>query len=581
MNIFAALPMKRLLPKPSLRKSDPMCNHGKATELHPNRRASGRGGLLIGCLMALWPGLAFALPVFPNAQGFGTDTVAGSGRHLTPPKTTIYRVTSLADSGAGTLRECAEASGPRSCVFETAGYVKLNTRIDIREPFLTIAGQTSPGGIELRGAGLKISASDVLIQHIGVRVGDDPNGPSPDQRDGLVVWRDASDIRNVVIDHVSITWALDEACSTYVPRGTLENVTFSNVLFGETLKYSIHSEDYESAATPTATAGTPSTPLATPRPTSTLRPWITPTATKPPATPVPQQRKGHSMGCLIDHHSHNITFAGNLFAHLNDRNIRTKEDVSIQFINNVVYNWGGAGTSWNTFNMASPSPSSSPANLIDFIGNYYKRGPNTPADTVVIHWKQTETPPLASKVYVKGNIGPLRPTDSGDEWEGISGLPTLLRSLEAVLPIPHSSMGAMPAYEQVLKQVGASLWSRYPSDTRIIAEVEAGSGSHKDCVGRCPPTAGKLRDGNGISAEPGGWPEVKEVTVHHTLPAEPNKLMPSGYTALEEWIHNLPHDAGTLPVPTNGPTAIATGSATVTATPDSAKQWRCASCVEE
>jgi hypothetical protein len=523
--------------------------------------------------------LILALPISPGLQGFGTDTVAGSGRNTTPAKTTIYRVTSLSDSGAGSLRECAEASAPRTCIFETSGYIDLKTRLDIKSPYLTIAGQTAPGaGIQLRGAGLKLSASDVLIQHIGIRIGDDPSGPSPDQRDGLVIWRDGADVSNVVLDHVSVTWALDEACSTYAPKGEIKNVTFSNSLFAESLKYSIHSEDYEGA--PAATA-TPRADAPTPRPTATLRPWITATPIKPTATPKPEVRKGHSMGCLIDHHNHNFTFTKNLFAHLNDRNIRTKEDVSIQFINNVIYNWGGVGSTWNTFNMASPSPSSSPANLIDFIGNVYKRGPNTPADTPVIHWKTSETPPLTSKVYVEHNIGPLRPKDEGDEWTGVSGLPSSMRGGAPMFPVLRDgSVEPMRAYGNVLEVVGARHWSRFQGDARIINDVETGGGSHKDCVATCPATAGKLRDGTGISAEPGGWPEIPEVTIHHNLPANPNDVRPSGYTALEEWIQSFPHGAAVVtPVPsavatlaaTETPTSVATGT-------QAAKRWMCKEC---
>jgi hypothetical protein len=531
--------------------------------------------------------IILALPISPGLQGFGTDTVAGSGRNTTPPKTTIYRVTSLADSGPGSLRECAEANVPRTCIFETSGYIALKARLDIKSPYLTIAGQTAPGGgVQLRGAGLKLSASDILIQHIGIRIGDDPTGPNPDTRDGIVVWRDATDISNVVLDHVSITWALDEACSTYASKGEIKNVTFSNSLFAESLKFSIHSEDYETK--PAATA-TPRPDAPTPRPTATLRPWVTPSVIKPTATPQPDVRKGHSMGCLVDHHSHNFTFTQNLFAHLNDRNIRTKEDVSIQFINNVVYNWGGV-SSWNGFNMASASPAASPANLIDFIGNYYKAGPQTPIGREgengpfpVIHWKTSETPPLTSKVYVQGNIGPLRPTDSGDEWKGISELPDSMRSLVRMLPgeqAPLRDVGTL------LNQVGARPWDRYSSDSRIVSETEKGGGVHKDCVGACPPNAGKLRDGIGISAEPGGWPEVKGVTIKHSLPANPNDLQSSGYTALEEWIHAFSHalpDAtpSALPTATLTPTPTQTPDPTATAVPtEKAKTWRCNQCVE-
>ena len=82
--------------------------------------------------------LSFAEPVFPGAIGFGTDTQAGRGGQ-------ILRVTSLAGEGPGSLREAVETAGPRIVVFEIAGVIDLDkSTLSIREPFLTIAGQSAP-----------------------------------------------------------------------------------------------------------------------------------------------------------------------------------------------------------------------------------------------------------------------------------------------------------------------------------------------------------------------------------------------------------------------------------------------------
>jgi pectate lyase len=166
------------------------------------------------------------LCVFPGATGFGVTTPAGRGGQ-------VIRVTNLDASGSGSLKAAVDTSGPRTIIFDVSGTIELSSAISISKSFVTIAGQTAPSpGITLRGAGIKVSASDVLIQHIRVRVGDDPSGPNPDTRDGIMISASAKD---VVVDHVSISWAIDENTSTY---GT--NMTFSNCIISEALYHSLH-----------------------------------------------------------------------------------------------------------------------------------------------------------------------------------------------------------------------------------------------------------------------------------------------------------------------------------------------------
>ena len=118
-------------------------------------------------------GPAHALPVIPGAAGFGIDTPAGRGGP-------VYRVTNLLESGAGSLKACIDATGPRTCVFEVSGVIRLTEDMTIRNGKLTIAGQTAPSpGIMIRGGALKVHASDILIQHLRFRIGDDPVGPDP------------------------------------------------------------------------------------------------------------------------------------------------------------------------------------------------------------------------------------------------------------------------------------------------------------------------------------------------------------------------------------------------------------------
>src|SRR5690606_19667981 len=100
------------------------------------------------CAAAALPMSALALPVIPGLSGHGVDTPAGRGG-------TVYRVTNLNDSGAGSLKACVDASGPRVCVFEVSGTIHMSGDLNIRNPKITIAGQTAPSpGITLRGGGI-------------------------------------------------------------------------------------------------------------------------------------------------------------------------------------------------------------------------------------------------------------------------------------------------------------------------------------------------------------------------------------------------------------------------------------------
>src|SRR5262252_4539457 len=139
---------------------------------------------------------------FPGAEGGGRFSFGGRGGK-------IFVVTNLADSGPGTLREACESAGPRTVLFNVAGIIRLQMPLHIRAPYITIAGQTAPGdGVCIAGQTTHVDTHDVIVRYLRFRRGqtnvferDDALGGNP--------------IGNVIVDHCSTSWGLDENLSMY------------------------------------------------------------------------------------------------------------------------------------------------------------------------------------------------------------------------------------------------------------------------------------------------------------------------------------------------------------------------------
>jgi hypothetical protein len=503
--------------------------------------------------------------VFPGAVGFGSTTVAGSGRGTVPATTTVYKVTNLNDSGTGSLRACLTATGPRTCVFEVAGYINLKTRITIKSPNVSVFGQTAPyPGIQVRDGTIVVQADDVLIQHIGSRPGDrnlptdGGTGLRAGDRDAIGVWGISSSdpVERVVFDHLSLTWGMDESFSTYTgvnstPDGTtpIRNVTISHSLIAEGLNNSNHGD----------TEGK------------------------------------HSMFSLLGSNTKNITYYRNLVANSNGRHIRMKKDSDVEFLNNYVYNFANTSTSgYNQWNMDYSS--SATGNRINFMNNVYQRGP-TSADTTSPVFYYSSLTPLASRIFVSHNISSnTRPTDSGAEWlianANGKGLPSSMQVISPAFPLSNAASSLVSPtalLSTLVPAVGARPWNRYSHDSRIINETVTNTGKHKDCTttatccltntggtGFCPTPGRILIDGSvkDTSNPIDAWSVIPQVTRTFTIPTNPMALAPNGYTNLENYIFSFTSDAGAggisatpTPLPTATHTPLPTATQTPTATP--------------
>lgn len=175
---------------------------------------------------------------FPGAEGAGRYTVGGRGG-------TVYQVTNLKNGGDGSLRAALEASGPRVVVFRVAGTITLERPISILNPYVSVLGQTAPGdGICVRGAPIRIRTHDVIVRNIRIRPGDEGT-TDPDDLDCLDVGNtpsgptDADSMGfNVIIDHCSFSWALDENVALWNAEpeiNLMKNITLQWCIISEGL----------------------------------------------------------------------------------------------------------------------------------------------------------------------------------------------------------------------------------------------------------------------------------------------------------------------------------------------------------
>jgi pectate lyase len=180
--------------------------------------------------------VAAEIPAFPGAEGFGAHAQGGRGGQ-------VLAVTNLNDAGPGSLRECVEREGPRTIVFRVSGIIELKSALTVREPYLTIAGQTAPGdGICLKNFGFSVSTHEVIVRHLRVRPGDEL-GPVYRAR-GKGFSPDAISIgspaRSIIFDHCSASWSIDECLS--VSGEGITDVTVQWCLIAESLNDSFHTK---------------------------------------------------------------------------------------------------------------------------------------------------------------------------------------------------------------------------------------------------------------------------------------------------------------------------------------------------
>jgi hypothetical protein len=408
------------------------------------------------------------------------ETKAGRGG-------TVYKVTNLNADGSGSLKACIDGTVPRTCVFEVSGVIRLTTDLIIRNGQLRIAGQTAPSpGIMLRGAALLITASDVLVQHIRVRTGDDTTGPKPENRDSLkITGTTAKPVRNVVIDHCSFSWAIDELASTWGPH---DNISLTNNIFAEPLNESLHPQYDGSGVMP------------------------------------------HGYGVLFGPATDSsITFTGNLLAHIKQRNPLSRA-AQLVMVNNLVYDRGDTDVDLQGDDGRITKTS--------VVSNLFLRGPSFSRLTKPILVRTSSEYSLipGSRVYVYNNSAP----DSGNS---LSQLVTFSGGDVIANLVTQSSVAVWntglvarntadnAVYSRVLSYAGARPTDRDSVDKRVVLNVRARTGQIINCVSSNGSTRCKKNAG--------GWPSYAQNRRTLTLPSNHASIASNGYSNLENWLNNM------------------------------------------
>lgn len=405
------------------------------------------------------------IPAFPGAEGGGKYSFGGRGGK-------VLVVTNLNNDGPGSLRWACEQGGARTIVFNVSGIIRINSPLIIRAPYITIAGQTAPGdGVCVAGETVWINTHDVIIRYMRFRRGETNVGRRDDAIGG-------NPVGNIIVDHVSASWGLDENMSMYrhmyndstgkpeEKRPTV-NITIQNSIFAEALDT-----------------------------------W------------------NHAFGSTLG--GENCSFVRSLWANNAGRNPSIGWNGIFNFANNVVFNWVHRSMDGGDYTA-----------MYNIINNYFKPGPATPKDNNVGHrivkpesGRSKLKYHVYGRAYVHGNIMEGYDKVTQDNWNGgvqVEELPNTGEYTDAMkwnTPLPMPELTVIPTLEAktfVLANAGATLPKRDAVDTRIVKQVTTGKIDYLEGV-KLPETQFKHRRlpidsyKQGIITDPiqvGGYPEYK------------------------------------------------------------------------
>lgn len=377
-------------------------------------------------------------PVFDGAEGFGTNTRAGRDG-------ISCQVTTLSDRGPGSLRDCVDLPNARSVSFAVSGIIRLDSTLHIRNPNISILGQTAPGnGVLLTthpweiGPVLHIETHDVLIQHMRIRAG--ASYLPSCCRDAIAIGSQTpGQVYNVVLDHNSLSWATDEILDIWYDSRDI------------TVSYNIISEGIHNSTNTHGPAG---------------------------------------RGMLVGDRAKNISIHHNLFAHAYERSPSLQGTGTVDLVNNVIYH----GVSRQTQVTAKELPLN-----VNIVKNLYIARTDSQFQPTNTNWFDVllrRTGSGKMKVYFEGNKSFWRDSDEKEEW-ALAGVdwnvkyePAMGLHTDTRIYSPSVTEYPVSELESILQEsVGAFLPTRDSVDLRILNELNWRTGKMPDCVQGCENNA--------------------------------------------------------------------------------------------
>jgi len=395
---------------------------------------------------------------FVGAEGAEKFTTGGRGGK-------VIKVTNLNDAGAGSLRAAIEQTGKRIIVFEVSGNIKLKSRLQIKNSDVTIAGQTAPGdGICIQDQEVNIAANNVIVRYLRFRLGDTYVASIESDAFG------GRDLENIMIDHCSVSWSIDETASFYHNK----NFTMQYCIISESMNNSGHAKGAHGYGG--IWGGTPAT-------------------------------FHHN---LIAHHTNrNPRFDGGLrYSNGSGTGVGQFGPDKVDYRNNVIYNWSG--------NSAYGGENGQ----YNIVNNYFKPGPSTPSskNKRIMQVTKDNTSGASNPsqygvgygtFFINGNFVDGNASVSANNWSGgvdyDSGITeTMVKQASPFSSVAIASHTAQQAYESVLNYAGAS-FKRDAVDTRIANEVRTGTATYKGSVSGLSGIIDTQKD-------VGGWPLLNALT---------------------------------------------------------------------
>lgn len=442
---------------------------------------------------------AQSLLSFPGAEGFGRFAKGARG-HIEPQ---VYLVTTLADDGPGSFRDAVSRPG-RFVIFRVAGIIRLKSNLNVA-PHTTIAGHTAPGdGVVLYGRKVSFTGSnETVARFLRIRLGTNAGAGKNDDASGI------SNGKNMMFDHMSFSWGLDEVFSISWDKKGIEpdSITIQNSIVGQGL-----------------------------------------------------HRYNHSAGGLMQT-AGKVSILKSLYISNKTRNPKVKG--INEFVNNVVYNFGNANKTQDEHKLSADGyilgGGSAMISDVLILNNYFVGGPSTPKTQQTPFSRGNENFNLyqTGNYYDNNQNGVLDGDlieENGQWYPGLEPRNFKTKTNYADYPSVSPVLGADETYQYVIDHVGAVLPRRDAVDSLLIRELKSKGlqGTYVFQESDLPLRNGGLgniaSDSAQVDTDNDGIPDVWEdrmgLDKHNASDAlKPSKdLVYNGYLNIEAYLHRLVAD---------------------------------------